>query len=89
MVQFTLKPEGAQIEYKKSMKQLPKDFWETYSAFANTEGGMVVLGISETEPGVQNVEKVKKELFNSLQDDRKVSYNLISERQVNVRYFDE
>ncbi len=22
MVQFTLKPEGAQIEYKKSMKQL-------------------------------------------------------------------
>lgn len=89
MVQFTLRPEGAQIEYKKSMKQLPKDFWETYSAFANTEGGMVVLGISETEPGVQNVEKVKKELFNSLQDDRKVSYNLISERQVNVRYFDE
>lgn len=95
MVQFTLKPEGAQIEYKKSMKQLPKDFWETYSAFANTEGGMVVLGISEIEPGVfsitgvQNVEKVKKELFNSLQDDRKVSYNLISERQVKVRYFDE
>lgn len=95
MREFMLKPEGVQIEYKKAENQLPKDFWKTYSAFANTEGGVVVLGISENEKGefsvtgVKNTDKIKKELFNLLQDDKKVNFNLISDDQVNIRYFEE
>ncbi|EAD3300885.1 TPA: ATP-binding protein, partial [Listeria monocytogenes] len=42
-----LKPENSNLEYKESKNSLPKDFWKTYSAFANTKGGLVVLGVSE------------------------------------------
>ena len=50
---------------------VPEDFWPTYSAFANTEGGVVVLGLRErhgqfTVEGIANVAKVRKELFDSL-----------------------
>jgi len=50
---------------------LPEDFWPTYSAMANTEGGKVVLGLRERkgqfEPvGIENVHKVRAELFDNL-----------------------
>jgi predicted HTH transcriptional regulator len=38
----------------------PEDFWPTYSAFANTRGGGVVLGLREKQgqfliEGIRNV----------------------------------
>lgn len=94
MTELKLKPEGIHIEYKKAEKKLPKDFWSTYSSFSNTEGGIVVLGISEDEKGnylitgVENPEKIKKELFNLLRDDLKVSVNLISDDSVILKNYD-
>lgn len=66
---------------------VPDDFWLTYSAFANTQGGLVVLGIREKHrqffiEGIANVPKVRKELFDSLNNRQKVSTNLLSDASV-------
>ena len=63
---------------KDGKGELPKDFWPTYSAFANTRGGTVLLGVSERNgefrvEGIQDIDKVKKDLFSTLNDRGKVN----------------
>ena len=61
--------ENCEIEFKESKKILPKSLWSTYSAFANTKGGLIVLGIIEdrntgecTLEGVENTKDILKDL---------------------------
>jgi len=66
---------------------LPEDFWPTYSSFANTEGGMVLLGVREKQgqfsiEGVADIAKVRKELFDGLNNRQKVSVNLLTDASV-------
>lgn len=39
--------EDYDLEFKASEDNLPKDIWKTISAFTNTNGGYIILGITE------------------------------------------
>ena len=67
--------------------ELPKDFWETYSAFANSEGGDILLGVEEKKGrfrlgGIKNITKVLDDLWNLVNNPQKVSNNLLNQAHV-------
>lgn len=93
IVQITDLTEGIDFEAKKAagrdgQGQLPDSFFSTYSAMANTEGGVVLFGIEEVAIdqfeifGVINPNKVIKELWSGLNNKQKVSSNILTERDV-------
>ncbi len=69
--------------------QLPVDFWPTYSAFANSRGGIILLGVQEKQgrfslQGVNQPERVITDLFNTVNNPQKVSINLLSDQDVSI-----
>ena len=71
-----LQGESASIEIKKCSENVPRSVWETYSAFANTRGGVILLGITEHKgrplesryeiTGVSDLDKIETDFFNIL-----------------------
>ena len=89
---ISLLAESSDLECKRAGGRdgtgaLPKDFWESYSAMANTEGGTVLLGIKQTGErfslnGIEQTDKVKKDLFDTANNASKVSVNLLTNSSV-------
>ncbi|MEY4909714.1 MAG: hypothetical protein RL260_3432, partial [Pseudomonadota bacterium] len=72
---------------------VPDDFWPTYSAMANTDGGVLLLGVRERKGrfelvGVENPDKLRTELFNNLNNRQKVSVNLLTDADVQEHTLD-
>ena len=75
-------------EVKKAVGGLPVTLWETYSSFANSNGGVIILGVGERQDGswyttgLKNPEKLKKNFWNTIHDTKKVNINLLSDKNV-------
>jgi len=70
---LNLTGERAQIECKESTWQLPRDVWETVSAFSNTAGGTLLLGVAERQgqfevTGLIDASKIQHDLASGLRD---------------------
>ena len=46
------KKESEDLEFKHASGGFPGSFWDTYSAFANTEGGTIIFGVEEKNEGL-------------------------------------
>ncbi|MGV7210087.1 RNA-binding domain-containing protein [Oxalobacteraceae bacterium A2-2] len=68
--------------------ELPEDFWKSYSAMANTDGGVILLGVQEkprgqfSALGLADVERVRKALWDNLHNRKQISLNLLNETDV-------
>ena len=67
---------------------MPNSLWDTYSAMANCYGGVILLGVIEREDGsfattgLKDIEKLKKDFWNVINDRKKVSINLLTDEDV-------
>lgn len=67
--------------------ELPQEFWKSYSAMANTNGGIVLLGVKEKDGkfmwhSLEKPDKLRKELFDTANNSGKVSVNLLTNESV-------
>lgn len=80
------------VECKKAENSVPKSVYETYSAFANTNGGYIILGVKEdkTKPlleerfiiqGISNPEIQKEDFWNTI-NGNKVNVNIMKDEDV-------
>ena len=91
-IEFEALRETHEIECKAAQGrhgqgELPKDFWESYSAMANTDGGSIFLGVAEKNRqfmvlGIQKPEKVIKDLVDTANSRDKVSINLLGNQDI-------
>ncbi|MCR5694522.1 MAG: ATP-binding protein [Clostridia bacterium] len=86
--------ENNRIEAKKALGGLPHSLWETYSAFANTLGGLILLGVEEYKDkslhaiDLPNPEKLVGEFWNLVNNPKKTSVNILSDKDVTVEMVD-
>lgn len=82
--------ENNRIEAKKALGGLPHSIWETYSAFANTLGGIILLGVEEHKDhslhpiDLPDPERLMEEFWDILNNPQKVSVNILSDKYVQI-----
>lgn len=82
--------ENNRIEAKKALGGLPRSIWETYSAFANTLGGVILLGVEEYADkslhpvNLPDPEGMVRDFWNAINNPSKASINILTGRNVQI-----
>ncbi len=87
--------EGNRLEAKRALGrdgkgELPRSVWETVSAFANTAGGTIVLGVAERRDGslealgIPRADKVLDDFWNAALSDDKLSARILRDEDAHI-----
>ena len=91
--QFIKLKENNQLEVKQSFQGIPNSIWETYSAFCNSYGGTILLGVSEDKHknlftcGLTEIQanNLLKSFWDTINNQTKISINLLSDKDVQIQ----
>jgi ATP-dependent DNA helicase RecG len=81
--------ESLELEFKAARVDLPKDLWPTASAFANTQGGWIVLGVKEedsgvTLEGVARPSALLQTFYNHIRNTQKISFSVCGANDTSI-----
>jgi len=86
--------ENNRIEAKQALGGLPESIWETYSAFANAQGGIILLGVEELEDkslhalDLLDPQWLIEDFWNLIQNPSVTNINILSPEHVQVHQVD-
>ena len=86
--------ENNRIEAKRALGGLPQSIWETYSAFANTLGGIILLGVEEDKDGslypidLPDPGRLVRDFWEQVNDPRRTNVNILSAGHVRIQEAD-
>jgi ATP-dependent DNA helicase RecG len=81
--------EDKDWEFKSAKGGMPGSLWETYSAMANTDGGVIVLGVKENDgdfevQGLDDPAKMEKDFWTTINNRGKVNANLLGNHDTRI-----